>query len=748
MVDGRGADGDNENSRLPETFRKSARLWVEFMSLSVSTSNYKGTEVLSFNGNLDAIGAEIADAFVASVVLVPKVWEVSALKFVSSAGIRSLIKLAKRLRSNGKRPRLVGLKPSIQDLFTTAGLKDHWDYFECMADALADDLPADSMVEGVGMVASSGISYKNRRGAIPMTLTIFESNNSAKMMPVSLRELGISIGFGGFGGGEKQTSENAGLFASTGSLFAVMTPAHISDFMQAASPEKAFAFVSWAVKINGDGRDIFDAQSTLLLGQIKQDTNSFAYERGAKDFIACVSCNINGKQAVMIGTKNLFREQWVAIRGEQPLPIGGMTTIRSAMLALSSDDEPSVVNLTAETVIDDCRIWFEASPAVQSCIEERMQIIVEETIPVDWEIIIRSIFTEESRVILKRLTGGFTSSTFAAETYDISGRKTLPTVLKISQFKIAKREELAYHESVRPFILNNATVLFGKASHGDYTGLRYNFVGITGVESKLRSLESIYLLGDIDKVLSILHDTAENVLAPWFGQAKPKKLNPFKDHDLRSVFPRLPEIAQDLLGIDIENPRLYCAELSREVANPFWFIKHRYDSYLDYTLEWNKSITHGDFNLNNILVDERNNIYVIDFSETRERNVASDFARLEPIVLLQLTRISDSLDVAKVLRVTESLLVGNIFSPQVTICSGNSDPMLVQAQKVIHTLRRLAADRVSSLVHEGAYLLPLFQWTAPIVCYVQAGIECKRAAAFSAGLFLERLLSSLKWDAE
>ncbi|MSR39239.1 MAG: STAS domain-containing protein [Planctomycetes bacterium] len=748
MVDGRGADADNENSRLPETFRKSARLWVEFMSLSVSTSNYKSTEVLSLNGNLDAIGAEIADAFVASVVLVPTVWEVSALKFVSSAGIRSLIKLAKRLRSNGKRPRLVGLKPSIQDLFTTAGLKDHWDYFECMADALADDLPADSMVEGVGMVASSGISYKNRRGAIPMTLTIFESNNSAKMMPVSLRELGISIGFGGFGGGEKQTSENAGLFASTGSLFAVMTPAHISDFMQAASPEKAFAFVSWAVKINGDGRDIFDAQSTLLLGQIKQDTNSFAYERGAKDFIACASCNINGKQAVMIGTKNLLREQWVAIQGEQPLPIGGMTTIRSAMLALSSDDEPSVVNLTAETVIDDCRIWFEASPAVRSCIEERMQIIVEETIPVDWEIIIRSIFTEESRVILKRLTGGFTSSTFAAETYDISGRKTLPTVLKISQFKIAKREELAYHESVRPFILNNATVLFGKASHGDYTGLRYNFVGITGVESKLRSLESIYLLGDIDKVLSILHDTAENVLAPWFGQAKPKKLNPFKDHDLRSVFPRLPEIAQDLLGIDIKNPRLYCAELSREVVNPFWFIKYRYDSYLAYTAEWNKSITHGDFNLNNILVDERNNIYVIDFSETKERNVASDFARLEPIVLLQLTRISDSLDVAKVLRVTESLLVGNIFSPQVTICSGNSDPMLVQAQKVIHTLRRLAADRVSSLVHEGAYLLPLFQWTAPIVCYVQAGIECKRAAAFSAGLCLERLLSSLKWDAE
>ena len=61
---------------------------------------------------------------------------------------------------------------------------------------------------------------------------------------------------------------------------------------------------------------------------------------------------------------------------------------------------------------------------------------------------------------------------------------------------------------------------------------------------------------------------------------------------------------------------------------------------------WATAVTHGDLNLNNVLVDERRNIYVIDFSETRIRNVASDFARIEPMGLLQWTRLAGAADAA------------------------------------------------------------------------------------------------------
>ena len=52
---------------------------------------------------------------------------------------------------------------------------------------------------------------------------------------------------------------------------------------------------------------------------------------------------------------------------------------------------------------------------------------------------------------------------------------------------------------------------------------------------------------------------------------------------------------------------------------------------------WYRAITHGDLNLRNVLVDERDNLYVIDFSETTTRNAVADFARLEPILKLELS---------------------------------------------------------------------------------------------------------------
>ena len=48
--------------------------------------------------------------------------------------------------------------------------------------------------------------------------------------------------------------------------------------------------------------------------------------------------------------------------------------------------------------------------------------------------------------------------------------------------------------------------------------------------------------------------------------------------------------------------------------------------------------------MRNVLVDERDNLYVIDFSETRPRNVVSDFARLEPALKFEMMRLDNDED--------------------------------------------------------------------------------------------------------
>jgi hypothetical protein len=294
---------------------------------------------------------------------------------------------------------------------------------------------------------------------------------------------------------------------------------------------------------------------------------------------------------------------------------------------------------------------------------------------------------------------------------------------------------------VRPFILNNATVLMAQAVHGEYAGLRYNFLGITGAESRLQPLESLYLGDTPAEALTAIRQTLTNVLRPWYGQAVVAPVHPFADHDPRGLFTTLPAVAQEVLGIDPDAPRIDCPLLGRTVPNPYYFLQHRWDSLRGYTASWATSITHGDLNLNNVLVDERRNIYVIDFSETRVRNVAADFARLEAIGMLQHTRLDHDDDARAVLTHVLRSLEGSIWTPPAAVVP--PEPMLARAAELAADVRGLASQRVADPAHEAAYLLPLLEWSVPIVAFRQVERMRKQVAAWSSGMILERLLRAL-----
>jgi hypothetical protein len=225
-------------------------------------------------------------------------------------------------------------------------------------------------------------------------------------------------------------------------------------------------------------------------------------------------------------------------------------------------------------------------------------------------------------------------------------------------------------------------------------------------------------------------------------------VQPFRDHDPRELFRTLPELGLEVLGIDPDTPKVYSELLGRDVLNPYWFIKHRYDALLDFTVDWPASITHGDLNLNNILVDERLNLYVIDFSETRTRSVASDFARLEPIALLQWSRVSEPGDEERLLRTLAALLNGSVYSPPDSALLDGAEDRLNRALRLTAAVRRLAATRVGDDGNQAAYLLPLFQWMVPIVAFRGTEFARMRVSAIASGLVMERILDALGIAAE
>lgn len=81
-----------------------------------------GCTVAQFNGRLDATAVPAADAALqAMVVTGPVVADLEQVGYVSSAGLRVLLKAAKTAQTAGHRFAVCGLQPSVREVFEISG---------------------------------------------------------------------------------------------------------------------------------------------------------------------------------------------------------------------------------------------------------------------------------------------------------------------------------------------------------------------------------------------------------------------------------------------------------------------------------------------------------------------------------------------------------------------------------------------------------------------------------------------------
>ncbi|MCK4313121.1 MAG: phosphotransferase, partial [Candidatus Cloacimonetes bacterium] len=391
-----------------------------------------------------------------------------------------------------------------------------------------------------------------------------------------------------------------------------------------------------------------------------------------------------------------------------------LTTIKQN---INLENLEKVIHLNHNTKLKNAKTWIFLPKNIRSSDEKRLKIQSNTELKNEWEIIIRKIYSEAREVILSELQGGFTSKTFQVTSFDKDGRRLLPTVLKIGSIKDTENEVNAYHNFVIKFILNNSTTIMGTTYHGDFGGLRYNFVGINGPDSKLTWLTDYYKKLPAEKLIPIFDRIFTDVLKPWYGQPKWELIYPFKEHNPCEMFPLIFESLETSLGISAETKTIFCEELNIELPNPYHFLKYEYPKRKEFSKLWYKSITHGDLNMQNILLDEVENIYIIDFSETKTRNIISDFARLEPIFKIEMTKLETETDLKNLLEFEAGIADANSIKEVPKYIYHGNDPMVKKAYKMICKVREYA--NIVTLFDDDIvpYLIAILEWTYPIVCY-------------------------------
>ena len=710
------------------------------MAFELALATVADTPVLVLRGRITGATAPVLAGWLGEHVPAPPVWDISAVDYLSSAGIRVLLTHEKRERAAGRTTTLAGMQPSVADLLEIAGMGTFWPRSPdaetaCRQVAATTRAPAARVLEHGGArfawTAGSGASG-------PMEQLAFDG-----LEPTSLAELGLAVGRGGMGASRAEAAAHPVRFTAIGGIVAMQDPDGACDHLQAALPHAAFVHVAGAVALRGE--PAFTLRTEAAVGSAAL----FAACRAAAGdgWLGIVSCSADGaRRQLDVAVLEPGRVQPDAPSPALQWTAAGVLPQELAALAaaLESADDLEAVAGGAPGASSAAVAFVWRADALADGSAARLRVEAPEGFSEEAELIARNLYHDCSAIRLTRLTGGYSAATYAVESHDREGRRTIPTVLKVSTHAFTDREERAYHQYVRNFILNNSTVIMGRANRGASAGLRYNFVGITGAGAKLHSLADVHALQPVADLRRLYLQLAGSVLQPWYGQWREREVSLFDEHDPRVLFTGLEAVAAEVLGIDPDAPTLDCTPLARPVANPWWFFRHEWPRLRTQLTRCRVSITHGDLNLNNVLVDERENLYVIDFSETRERNVCSDFARLEPLLTLQHPRLDSDEDELRVLLAHRDLHGHGDFFAVGEPAHPSGDPVLDKALAMAALLRGLARRHAGDVGGEAAYLLPLLQWTLPLVCFVQLPLRTKRVSTWVGGMIVERLQRSLR----
>ena len=708
------------------------------MDLDVTTLSVDGVPVLRLAGRLNNTAARLLEPVLAGAE-VPVVWDVAELGYVASAGLRVLLTHEQRRRKAGAPATvLVGLQPAVAEVFAITGLAALWRQAPSLADAVTavGGVAAPQAAERLELLPGRWVAVSAAAGASGELLQWQDAGWAA----ASLGDLRLSLGRGGLGVRREVAAAREADFVFLGGLLGLAFADGETDALVVADPARQYLRLAQACSFTGEPGLALTLQAGFTVGELAAALA--AHTGKAWQGLFMVAPDAPQGAAASLA---LAGPAGLALPGVLTLPLPGLEVaalpapLDAVLTQLQGHAGDALVRADDALLPPGTRVWVWSAATLQEAGAHTLAVDIpaggaayhDET-----ELIVRSLYADCRQVKLVPLTGGFSATTWQIESFDAQGRRLLPTVLKVGPPAMMDREHDAHERYVGPFVLNNASIGLGRAVHGEAVGLRYNFVGVTGDASNLRTLQRRWIEGDGDIVKTLHRTLAGQTLRPWYGQARTEPRALYVDHTPLRLFPMLPEVARGVLGDLIDAPTLPCPALGRDLPNPWRFLAEVYPRRASLGIDCKVGITHGDMNLNNVLADERDNLYVIDFSETRERSVGSDFARLEPVFLIERTDFDAGTDEAEWLRGMEQLYASAQPWHEVPAALPG---ISAYHRDFVAQLRELAAGYLGHDAAEEAYLLPLLEWTLPIILFGNRPLPLRRASTWVAALIVERL---------
>ena len=358
-----------------------------------------------------------------------------------------------------------------------------------------------------------------------------------------------------------------------------------------------------------------------------------------------------------------------------------------------------------------------------------------------FEQLTKKLHQDCSEVQLTPLTGGFSGSlVFRVNAWDRGGRKEMPLVLKLGPWSDIHDEIQGYETHVKRYIQNNATQIIQHCKLGEYGGILYNFVGITGTESKIGSLEDFYRAHSTEEVIAAFDKLFRVVLKAWYGQPKLKEISLYEEYGSFYNYEAIRAYAQSHFGITPDQELIELPFGLGTSVNPLYFAEQVMPARRSKIMSVYEASVHGDLNMKNVLMDEEKNMWLIDFSETGHGHILKDIAKLEAVMKFETFVLESEAQVREVVALEQLFLNVSALGEIPQLPDTIENPEVRKAFRCVQRLREYA--NVITLLDEDLtqYYFSLLWYTLIVLAYGSVNEYAKQYAWISASLLCQKLL--------
>lgn len=268
--------------------------------------------------------------------------------------------------------------------------------------------------------------------------------------------------------------------------------------------------------------------------------------------------------------------------------------------------------------------------------------------------ILHYLFRDSKSANFICLDGGFSGNVvLKAESKDTYGHNQTATVVKIGERDPISRERTAF-ERVQEVLGNSAPAIVDFAEFGARGGIKYRYAAMTG--GKVKTFQKYFAESeDIELLKKFLHIVFTRQLGKFYEAAQQESLNLLDYYDFKpkyaaSVARKAAELSEKQADGSLKLATgLYVQDVSKFYSEDLLHLREsvavpRYVSWL-----------HGDLNGANIMIDEAQNVWLIDFFHTHRGHALKDFIKFENDVLYIFTRIENEADLMLATKATDWL---------------------------------------------------------------------------------------------